>query len=183
MASNQLTAGVNLLKAARQFTGIPYVYGLHDCSWLTETAALDVGIVLPRTTEAQYKEYPLQADALNRPGDLWFIEGDPIDANPGHVMIWFKEGWVFEAEQTGTLIGPKPFTGKPEFRTRPALAHPLPSTIKHFGVVVVDAAQAEVGVRHGWERRYWDGESFATTPPNPLRTTYVYMVKDFRKKR
>jgi cell wall-associated NlpC family hydrolase len=184
MAVNQENAGAALLKAARKFTGLPYVYGYHDCSWTTETAALDVGIILPRTSEAQVDFYPIKRSVAYKPGDLIFIEGSPIDANPGHVMIYVSPGQVFEAEETGTLIGQKPYdTSRYEFRTRPALACPAKATIAKFGVVAVSPAQAALAVKNGWKRRYWNGTSFATIPPNPLRTTTVYVNAGFRKRR
>jgi cell wall-associated NlpC family hydrolase len=184
MAVDQETAGAALLRAARTFTGLPYVYGLHDCSWTTETAALRVGIILPRTSEAQVDFYPIKRSVAYKPGDLIFIEGDPIDANPGHVMIYVSPGQVFEAEETGTLIGQKPYdTSQFEFRTRPALACPAAATIEKFGVVAANQAVAKMANDNGWAIRYWNGKSFAITPPNPLRTTTLYVTKDFRKKR
>lgn len=183
-APNQLTAGAALLTAARRYAGIPYLYGVHDCSWLTETSALDVQIVLPRTSETQVELYPIRDQVAYEEGDLIFIEGDPIDANPGHVMIYVSPGQVFEAEMTGTLIGQKPFdTTQYEYRTRPALAHPLPTTIAKQGVVAVTASQARRAVANGWKRRYWNGSTFGTTPPNPLRTTTIYVNVGFRTRR
>lgn len=181
---NQLTAGRALLKAARQYTGIPYVYGLHDCSWLTEASALDVGIIIPRTSETQVDFYALKRSAKYEVGDLIFIEGSPIDANPGHVMIYVSPGVVFEAEETGTLIGQKPYdTSQFEFRTRPALAYPMPQTITKAKLVQVGPGNAATAVRNGWNRRYWNGTTFSTTPPNPLRTTCVYVVENWRDKK
>lgn len=188
---NQLTAGDFLLEAADTQTGLPYEYGAEDpgvafdCSGLAQWAASEAEIVLPRTTEAQYPLYPLRKEVKSQAGDLLFIAGDPIDANPGHVMIFVEEGVVFQAEETGTRLGRFEYdTNAYEFRTRPALAHPLPTTIKKAGLVrLPNLAAQDLAVRNGWRLRYWNGVSFATARPNPLRTTSVYASAKYKKKR
>jgi cell wall-associated NlpC family hydrolase len=191
---NQLTAGDFLLEAADTQTGLPYDYGAEDpgvafdCSGLTQWSALEAEIVLPRTTEEQYKLYMLRKGVASKPGDLLFIPGDPIDANPGHVMIFVApgvaHGVVFEAEMTGTKIGRFEYdTESYEFRTRPALAHPLPTTIARAGLVRVNLAGQDEAVHNGWRLRYWNGVTFATEPPSPLRTTSVYASARYKKRR
>jgi cell wall-associated NlpC family hydrolase len=127
------TAGAAALGFARQQTGVPYVFGGEtpgvgfDCSGLTQWAYAQVGVSLPRTTEAQYIVSPISRDHSLEPGDLLFIEGDPTEVNPGHVMIYVSPGQVFQAEETGTLIGQFAYdTTQFEFLTRPALLLPAP---------------------------------------------------------
>lgn len=184
MILNQLTAGAILLRGARQYNGRPYVYGGLDCSKLVEDGAFFAEIMLPRTSEEQVEYYQIGKSVEWHVGDLLFIPGSPIDANPGHVMIYVKPGWVFEAEETGTLVGQKPYdTSQWEFRTRPALAHPMPQTIEKAGLVRVTGANLKIAKRNGYHERYWNGKAFTLDLPNPLRTTSVYVSVDFRKKR
>ena len=189
MAINQENAGAQLLKSARRFTGQPYVYGGLDCSKLTQDAAAGAGILLPRTTETQYLLYPPAPHVDDEPGDLWFIPGDPIDANPGHVMIFVKDGVmhgaIFQAEMTGTLIGQFEYdtANRPEFRTRPALAHPQQATIDKAGLLVVDPVSARQAQRNGWAIRNWNGTNFPVATNRPTRTTTLYASVNFRKKR
>lgn len=185
---DQLTAGATLLKGARLHTGEPYVYGGLDCSKLVQDGALYADIILPRTTEEQYKYFPLRASVRSEPGDLLFSAGDPIDANPGHVVIFVSpgvvHGVVFEAEMTGTRIGPFQYdTDDFEFRTRPALAHPMPQTIAKAGLTVVTPAQARIAQRDHWALRNWDGEHFPLASTNPSRTTTLYASVHFKRKR
>lgn len=193
-ALNQLTAGRLLLAAAETQSGLPYVYGAEepgvafDCSGLTEWSALDVEIVIPRTTETQYKYYPLRKEVPSQEGDLLFIPGAPVDANPGHVMIFIENGIVhgavFQAEMTGTKLGRFEYdTEDYEFRTRPALAHPMPQTITRAGLVRMNLAGQDLAVRNGWRLRYWNGVNFVLEPPSPLRTTSVYASARYRKRR
>lgn len=138
MAYNRSNAGSAALEFARKLTGKPYIYGGTwpqsggtDCDGLVVWAYAQVGITLVRPTETTYREYPLDDRSVpNEVGDLLFIPGDPIDANPGHVVMFVSPGQCIEAEETGTLIGQKPFaTDSWEFRTRPALALPEPPPI------------------------------------------------------
>jgi cell wall-associated NlpC family hydrolase len=194
MVIDQENAGATLLAAAETQSGLPYVYGAEepgqafDCSGLVQWSAFETEIVLPRTTEGQYLLYPLRKEVVSQRGDLLFIAGDPIDANPGHVMIYLApgiiHGAVFEAEQTGTKIGRFEYdTEQYEFRTRPALAHPAAVTVRKSGLTPVNLAQQDLAVKNGWLLRYWNGVTFATTPPSPLRTTTVYASAKFRKRR
>lgn len=188
---NQLTAGDFLLEAADMQAGLPYEFGAEepgvafDCSGLAQYAALEAEIVLPRTTEEQYLLYPLRKEVPSKSGDLLFIAGDPVDPNPGHVMIYSSPGVVFQAEETGTKLGRFPYdTNQFEFRTRPALAHPLPTTIKKAGLArLPNLAAQDLAVRNGWKLRHWNGKNFVTELPVPLRTTSVYASARYKKRR
>lgn len=192
---NQVTAGNFLLEAAEREAGLPYQYGAEepgvafDCSGLVQWAALVAEIVLPRTTEEQYKWYPLHKDVPSKRGDLLFIPGSPVDANPGHVMIFvapgIAHGAVFQAEMTGTKLGRFEYdTEVYEFRTRPALAHPQPLTIARAGLVrLPNVAAQDEAVHNGWHLRHWNGVNFEIEIPSPPRTTSVYASAKYKKRR
>ncbi|WP_433206429.1 C40 family peptidase [Nocardia sp. CA-107356] len=102
--------GAQILAAARQWLGTPYVWGGGgpagpsggglDCSGLTSAAVFAAtGHILPRTSEQQWEigtEIPL--DQV-RPGDLVF--SNFTSDGPGHVAIAAGDGNVIEAPQPG----------------------------------------------------------------------------------
>lgn len=121
----------------------------------------------------------------SEPGDLLFIRGDPVDANPGHVMIFVApgivHGAVFEALETGTLIGQYWYdTDVFEFRTRPALLLPPappppkpkpvlpPAEGSPTGTDLMNAnliglpnvKAANLAVKNGWTLWYWSKSHF-----------------------
>ena len=182
---NRLTAGAGALAAAEQLNGKPYVYGGTwpqsggtDCSGLVEWAYKQVGVLLDRTTYQQYLQYPISNNVPLEVGDLLFIAGsDPVGAAPGHVMMYVKPGEVFQAPYTGAKIGFYPYdTSKWEFRTRPALALPMPTPaptrkpsqlqLTHAGLIALTStAQANLAHVNGWPVYTWDGHWFVKTPP------------------
>lgn len=204
MGYNRDNAGEAALEIAeRVLTGHPYIYGGTwpesggtDCDGAFCWAWAQVGVVLQRPTETTYREFPCNDRSLaNEVGDGLFIAGAPIDANPGHVMMFAKPGWVFEAEETGTLIGLKPFdTSQWEFRSRPSLALPLPGKkptknptakeLHHAGLVVLpNPAQARIAISHGWTIYVWSGTSFVGTPRPAKRGTPQYANAAYKSMR
>ncbi len=87
-------AAARLVQAARRYLGVPYRYGGADpsgmdCSGYVQRVFLDLGIPLPRTTQALWRTLP-PARAL-RPGDLVFFSfqgGAGVD----HVGIYLGAG-------------------------------------------------------------------------------------------
>ena len=133
---NRTNGGEAVLAEFTKMFGQEYIYGGDedtdhgtDCSGAVQWAYKQIGVELPRTTEEQYLLYQVNDRAEpNYPGDLLFVAGDPVDPNPGHVVMYAKPGVVYEAEETGTRIGPFPFdTESWEFRTRPVAALPAQS--------------------------------------------------------
>lgn len=201
-AYNRVNAGAAALAFARQLTGYPYVYGGTwpqsggtDCDGLVTWSYGKVGIHLIRPTETTYKEYPIGNSVPYEVGDLIFIEGAPIDPNPGHVMMFIEDGLVFEAEETGTKIGPFPYdTDNFEFRTRPSLALPLPpgptkhptaAQIAKAGLVVLaNKNQINLAIANKWTVFYWGGLIFrpASEGPAPANAT-LYANKRYRQPR
>lgn len=109
--------GDNVVEAARQYLGTPYVWGGgdingpsrggFDCSGLTSFAYFaGKHITLPRTSEAQWgvgSEIPID-QAM--PGDLVF---GSFEANgPGHVGIYIGGGQMIHAPTTGDVVKQAP---------------------------------------------------------------------------
>lgn len=97
---------VNIVAAAHQYLGVPYVWGGTDpnhgldCSGFLQLAYKDVGVNIPRTTYDQFKVG--QKVGLNqlRPGDAVFIE--PGRDGPNHVGMYIGHGMVQQSPHTGT---------------------------------------------------------------------------------
>lgn len=190
---NRDNAGAAALAFARQLTGHPYIWGGTwpvsggtDCSGLWEWAYAKVGVYLPRTTYGQYLVHQIPNSWPSEPGDLLFIAGsDAVGAAPGHVMGYVSPGQVFQGEYTGgPPIGQFPANTRVwEYRTRPALALPLPpkppvknptpDDLMRAGLVALSSpAQARLALANGWVVYRWDGSWFVTaTSPQPKGTT------------
>lgn len=199
MSYDRENAGAAALAFARELDGRPYIFGGiwpqsggTDCSGLTEWAYGKVGVILPRTTYAQYDEHTLNRSEPSQEGDLLFIPGsDPVGRLPGHVMIWVADGLVFQAPFTGEKIGQYPYdTSIFEYRTRPALALPIgkPGTknptkaqIAKAGVVLLaNPSQARIAISHGYTVYKWGGNEFVpATLPQPQGTP-EYANKNYR---
>jgi peptidoglycan DL-endopeptidase CwlO len=86
------TAGKILTYAEAQI-GKPYLYGAtgpgsFDCSGLVMMAYRAAGLVIPRTSQAQWAAGPQIPASQAQPGDLVFFAGaDGTPAAPGHVGI------------------------------------------------------------------------------------------------
>jgi len=96
----------NVVDAASQYLGVPYVYGGDnpriglDCSAFIQHVFADVGIKLPRTTFDQVKHGQKVNGIKNlRPGDVIFTE--PTPDGPGHVGLYLGNGIVQESPHTG----------------------------------------------------------------------------------
>jgi hypothetical protein len=201
MSYNRDNAGAAALEFARQLDGKPYVYGGTwpqsggtDCDGLVTWAYAQVGVHLIRPTETTYKEYPIGNSVPYEVGDLIFIPGAPIDPNPGHVMMYVGPGLVFQAEETGTLIGQFPYdTDNFEFRTRPALALPLPpkpttnptaAQLTKAGLVLLTTkAQVNLAVANKWTVFYWGGLMFRPDVNLNIAANRLYANKNYRKHR
>lgn len=89
--------------------GKPYGWGQtgpasFDCSGLMLAAYRAAGLLIPRTSEAQYAGLPAVPLSTLIPGDLIFYEGVP----PGHVVLYIGNGQTVQAPHTGAnvFIGP-----------------------------------------------------------------------------
>ncbi|MFD1214955.1 C40 family peptidase, partial [Arthrobacter sp. GCM10027362] len=104
-APGQDTNARELAAAAKDYIGLPYVWGGTDptvgldCSSFVQLAFRDIGIELPRVTWDQMKEGTEVASlAEARPGDLLFSH------DGGHVSIYLGNGKAIDAPQPGDTI-------------------------------------------------------------------------------
>ena len=186
MSYNRENAGAAALGFARKLTGEPYLFagtppGPTDCSGLTQWSYGKVGVILPRDTYHQYLIHPLPRSAANEAGDLLFIEGsDPLGNAPGHVMIYVEPGWVFQAPFTGESIKAYEYdTDVWEYRTRPALALPLPGpTLAQLNadqMKPIAHSLVAAAVKEGWNIFTWDWKKnvFIKAVPSASGQRYV----------
>ncbi len=105
-ASQVLSIGQTIADTALQFLGVPYVWGGtspqgFDCSGLVEYVFRLNGIILPRTSEAQFAGgTPVPANEL-APGDLVFFS---TYAYASHVGIYIGNGQFVTAPATGAVV-------------------------------------------------------------------------------
>jgi cell wall-associated NlpC family hydrolase len=110
--SPAVATAVNL---AMSQVGVPYRWGGEtpgvgfDCSGLVQWAYGTAGIVLPRTSQAQWAALPhLAPNAPLQVGDLLFFEPGPD--GPGHVGIYLGNGLMLDAPHTGADVRIEPYT-------------------------------------------------------------------------
>jgi len=77
--TSESSEGENIVAAADQYLGVPYVYGGNtpdgfDCSGFTKYVFSSIGITLPRTADEQYDIGTPVAYSNLRPGDLLFFD-------------------------------------------------------------------------------------------------------------
>lgn len=95
---------------ARSRLGLPYVWGAagpgsFDCSGLTQWIYAQLGISLPRTSQAQFNATMPMALEFLQPGDLLFYENTyPSHERITHVGIYAGNGVVIMATQPGEFV-------------------------------------------------------------------------------
>lgn len=105
-------SGGDVVNEAEKFLGVPYVYGGSspsgfDCSGLVQYVFSQLGVSLPRGSDAQSQAgTPVANLADAAPGDLLFFnsDGDPT----GHVGIYIGNGLMIDAPHTGTDVRIEP---------------------------------------------------------------------------
>ena len=101
VAPPQEISGSAVVAFARQFIGVPYVYGGaspsgFDCSGFTQYVYAHFGVSLPRTSSAQGSVGVRVSASEAKPGDLlWW---------PGHVGIFTGNGNHIAARNPGTPL-------------------------------------------------------------------------------
>jgi cell wall-associated NlpC family hydrolase len=108
-----------VVELARSQIGMPYVWGASDpqvgfdCSGLVEWVYAQVGVVLPRTAQAQYDATPRLLQDQLQPGDLVFFANTYPSAEPiTHVGIYVGNGLMINAANPTSGVGEMPvFTG------------------------------------------------------------------------
>lgn len=102
--------GDQVVDVARQYLGVPYVYGSTDpsvgldCSSLVQLVYRQVGVELPRVTYDQVTVGVPVDPADLRPGDLVFSVGDRGERVHGHVGIYVGDGKWIVAPKTGDVV-------------------------------------------------------------------------------
>jgi cell wall-associated NlpC family hydrolase len=97
--------GADVVSDAKQYLGIPYVWGGEstsglDCSGLVQKTYADLGIKLPRVAADQaHVGTPVDSLADAQPGDLLFF-GDPAY----HVAIYAGDGQLIESPEPGKTV-------------------------------------------------------------------------------
>lgn len=100
-------AGAAVVAAARDYIGVPYVFGGYDrrgidCSGLVMAAYKSVGVELPHFADAQMRRGRIVSAAQARPGD---VVGWPSPAYYSHIGIVLDPGHTIEAQTEGTDVG------------------------------------------------------------------------------
>jgi hypothetical protein len=103
-------AGEQVVSIAKEYLGIPYVYGGSDpnvgldCSGFVQLVYRRMGIELPRVTYDQVNAGVPVDRADLRPGDLVFSVGDRGRRVNGHVGIFIGDGKWIAAPKTGDVV-------------------------------------------------------------------------------
>lgn len=107
--------GADVVADAKQYLGVPYVYGGTDpskgldCSALVQRAYADLGVDLPRTSQEQATMgTPVASLAQAQPGDLVCF-GSPAT----HIGIYAGDGKMVVAPHTGTNVQIQEITTTP----------------------------------------------------------------------
>ena len=101
------TAGENILAYAKNFLGVPYVYGGSspagfDCSGFVKYVYANFGITLPRTSYGQMNSGYAVSTADLQIGDILVFRGG------GHVGIYAGNNTYIHAPQTGRTVSIDP---------------------------------------------------------------------------
>lgn len=98
--------GDGVIAAARQYLGVPYVWGGTDpskgldCSGFVQRVYSDLGIDLPRVSRDQARAgTPVASMAQAQPGDL-IAFGSPVD----HIGIYAGDGMMIVAPRRGDVV-------------------------------------------------------------------------------
>ena len=106
----------NVIAIAKKYLGIPYHYGGaspqqgFDCSGLMQYVFRQVGVNLPRVSQAQQTAGKPVNPKDARPGDLVFFGGNAKSGGAHHVAMMVSSGQIIEAAHTGTNVRIRSFS-------------------------------------------------------------------------
>ncbi|MCW2848613.1 MAG: lytic transglycosylase [Marmoricola sp.] len=102
------TTGAAVVDEAKQFLGLPYVWGGNskekgvDCSGLVQQVYKKFGIELPRLSADQARQgTPVASLAQAKPGDLLAWDNSSRNSGADHIAIYVGNGKMIEAPRTG----------------------------------------------------------------------------------
>ncbi|CAN5435534.1 hypothetical protein BH10ACT3_BH10ACT3_15480 [soil metagenome] len=105
-ASTGGPTGDDVVQTAKQYLGIPYVWGGTnpatglDCSGFVQSVYQQFGIDLPRVSRDQAKQgVAVPSIAQAQPGDL-IAFGEPVD----HIAIYVGDGKIIQAPHSGDVV-------------------------------------------------------------------------------
>jgi cell wall-associated NlpC family hydrolase len=114
------TAGERVIAAARQYLGVPYLWGGTDpakgldCSGFVQRSFRDIGVELPRVSADQARAgTPVASLAEARPGDLMAF--DYSSSRPGidHIGIYVGDGKMIHTNRAGQPVRIEEIKGTP----------------------------------------------------------------------
>ena len=120
-SSGGSSKGRQIVAAAKQYLGTPYVYGGTsssgvDCSGLVQLAAKASGIDIPRTTYDQINVGQAVSKNNLQEGDLVFFRGSGGSTSaPGHVGIYIGNGQYIQAPKTGDVVKISNLSGRSDY--------------------------------------------------------------------
>ncbi|MFI8305308.1 NlpC/P60 family protein [Streptomyces sp. NPDC085927] len=111
--TEESSAGRKAIAYATRQLGKPYVWGAEgpdtfDCSGLTSQAWLDAGVVIPRTSQEQWRLLHRVPVEDMRPGDLIIYNSDAT-----HVSLYIGDGEMIHAPRPGRYVTVAPAGSMP----------------------------------------------------------------------
>ncbi len=105
VAAARRMAGVDVVRTAQAFAGLPYLWGGRsgfgfDCSGLTSLAYRVHGVTIPRDADAQVRGKAVRRGSL-QPGDLLFYA---TSGHVHHVSIYAGSGRMVQSPRTGSPV-------------------------------------------------------------------------------
>ncbi len=101
--------GANLVRHARLFSGLPYLWGGtsyagFDCSGFTAALYAAHGVVIPRDADDQAGVGRAVERTQLQPGDLLFFSSGPDQRSIHHVSMYVGNGMMIQAPATGRTV-------------------------------------------------------------------------------
>ncbi|MEG0728118.1 MAG: peptidoglycan-binding protein [Anaerovoracaceae bacterium] len=158
--------GNQILSYGKTFFGKPYVWGGtgprgYDCSGYTQAVYKKFGYSIPRVSGDQISAGVSVKGQKYQPGDLLCWKKGVGGRKVGHVALYSRPGFMYEAQKTGTNIGEYPIRNTP---------HDVRRIIGHSKV---NGGYVSAGVTHG-------GSAMSgTQAPGP--DTLLQLTDDERK--